>query len=334
MIKLDRSSTTAPTSLDLSRSNSAANNELNNNRGLLAVGSGELAFTAYAQNSVKVAIRKLTNNRCAYCGIRDKRSDVVIEHYRPKALVVTDTGDRIKPGYHWLAPIWENLLPSCDFCNVGGLNEIIYKEGHAHTPYRKVEKNIGKNNFFPILIEDRAGPLVEGRESQEYPLLLNPCCDNPNELFSYLSVDIDNEKYLIAVPHTELTCDNLKLKAQTSIDLLGLNHITLAKERSDVIKRCYTAVRGMKVSLDGNFCPQEFKMRAVEILEFVSSKRSGSFIGLCQRVAYDIVIRSVGILDERSLLAEGIEIDTVDKRILILEEFCGDYEHNWDIGIL
>ena len=38
-----------------------------------------------------------------------------MEHYRPKARVSTEQGD--KPGYYWLAARWENLLPSCTDCN-------------------------------------------------------------------------------------------------------------------------------------------------------------------------------------------------------------------------
>ncbi|MCC4782724.1 hypothetical protein LMH77_07415 [Vibrio lentus] len=334
MIKIEREKVCKPVSLDLSRERSAANNELRNNAVLLERGDSELSFSAYSQPSVKDAVKELTGSRCAYCGIMILRSDVSIEHYRPKGLVITSTSTKIKPGYHWLAPIWENLLPSCDFCNVGGLHEVIDFINLAASEYAKVESDIGKKNFFPVLNEDRVTPLRPGREQQEYPLLFNPCNDDPIELFSYYPIALDGENYLVVKPNNNLEDDDLKQRAETTIRLLGLNHLELAHERYDRIRRCKLAVSEMSQVLEANFNENTFKSRTVDILEFVSSARNGSFIGLCQRLAKNVIIASVRLLVDHELVDEMDDEAVLDDYICILEEYCIGYVAPVDIGIL
>ncbi|EGR1421704.1 hypothetical protein D8X77_00245 [Vibrio vulnificus] len=334
MIKIDRVNVNHPVSLDLGRRSSAANNELRRNAGILAAGDYELSFTAYEQPSVKVAVRDLTKNRCAYCGVKLLRSKVVVEHYRPKGLVVTSMNMSIKPGYHWLAPIWENLLPSCSFCNAGGLNEVIDFDTNDPNRYRRIESNIGKFNFFPILNENRVPPLIQGREHQEYPLLFNPCNDDPLELFSYHSVELDGNNYLVVKTNTNIEDDDLKRRAETTIQLLGLNHLELAHERYDRIRRCELAVSEMSQVLEANFNENTFKARTVDILEFVSSARNGSFIGLCQRLAKKVIIASVRLLVDHELVDEVDDEAVLDDYICTLEEYCIGYVVPVDIGIL
>lgn len=57
----------------------------------------------YKQEDVKVALKNIYNNKCAFCEQRVEQSQ--IEHYRPKKV------------YYWLVFSWDNLIVACAFCN-------------------------------------------------------------------------------------------------------------------------------------------------------------------------------------------------------------------------
>jgi len=57
----------------------------------------------YKMKDIKILIRGLYKNKCAYCEQKVEQSHV--EHYRPKQT------------YYWLAFSWDNLLCACDDCN-------------------------------------------------------------------------------------------------------------------------------------------------------------------------------------------------------------------------
>src|SRR3954454_1457494 len=68
----------------------------------------------YAHEEVRKALEELFHRKCAYCEISTARVDWEVEHYRPKGRVAERQGH---PGYYWLAYDWDNLFPSCTFCN-------------------------------------------------------------------------------------------------------------------------------------------------------------------------------------------------------------------------
>ncbi|MGJ8656655.1 MAG: hypothetical protein ACSHX6_09385 [Akkermansiaceae bacterium] len=52
--------------------------------------------------------------KCWYCECLQTRSDMAVDHYRPKNEVEEDS---LHPGYWWLAFEWSNYRYSCTFCN-------------------------------------------------------------------------------------------------------------------------------------------------------------------------------------------------------------------------
>ena len=71
----------------------------------------------YGALSVRRVLEKLFEQKCAYCETKiGVNADWDVEHYRPKGRVTENTAH---PGYYWLAYDWDNLLPSCAFCNQG-----------------------------------------------------------------------------------------------------------------------------------------------------------------------------------------------------------------------
>ena len=79
----------------------------------------EFDRSLYAAKSVKKALVKAQHEKCCFC--ESKVTDVAygdVEHFRPKAgYRQTGTDPLGRPGYYWLAYVWENLFFSCQLCN-------------------------------------------------------------------------------------------------------------------------------------------------------------------------------------------------------------------------
>ena len=130
-------------------------------------------FSAYNNDEVRQELYRTFSRVCAYC--EAPMHALAIEHYRPKAAIRTEGGLR-RPGYYWLASTWENLLPSCHYCNTDLWNE----ELHGPRVYKS-----GKGNWFPV--EDEAHRWSDpDAEPHERPLLLNPYDDEPAEHLDYV----------------------------------------------------------------------------------------------------------------------------------------------------
>jgi uncharacterized protein (TIGR02646 family) len=132
-------------------------------------------YAAYKAKSVIEALEKLFRGKCAYCESRyDHLQPVDVEHFRPKGgvAVADPTTGKMRlqrPGYYWLAAIWENLLPSCIDCNRERTHEFSDEEEPGKS---------GKANKFPLA--GKRPKLVQGCEQGEKTLLLDPCQDDPD----------------------------------------------------------------------------------------------------------------------------------------------------------
>lgn len=330
MIKLSRRSVTFPVSLDFTRANSAANNELRRNQALIDAHQPpdelNLKFTAYEQPSVRNSINELSNNRCAYCGAKPLRYKVEVEHYRPKNAVTISTGAKISPGYYWLAGVWDNLLPSCRLCNARQNSEVIENNS-------RVETTVGKGTLFHLTEENRVAPLTEGQEDGELPLLFNPCIDDPYDLFSYAEVRVENRAYLIITPNININDEAERQKAEHSISMLGLNHLETATKRLKVAIRCKAAINTLDELL-ASIEETSLIGPIYDLTEFISIKKDSSFIGLNRKLAADCIystrthLVNIGEVDQRELPI------TLKDAISDLEEYCDGYVPPVSIGII
>lgn len=208
---LDATDAEGATELDRARQHFVTNGLLN-----------DFDFKAYKKTSVRNALRSLFNGKCAYCEfVYDVGYTEDIEHYRPKARidVVGAAGvTSIHPGYWWLGSSWANLLPSCKRCNVSKWLEL----------YDGRRVKAGKGNLFP-LADETTRANVENGETAETALLLNPNIDDPAD---YLTFSIVDERCLV-VPKGQDQASLEFRRAQTSIDIYGLNRQPLVKQRTE-----------------------------------------------------------------------------------------------------
>jgi hypothetical protein len=143
------------------------------------------------------------NGKCAYCETRITAFTPHAEHFRPKGRVqdlkpnanddtlefvkiVDEDGEEIEhPGYFWLAYHWQNLLPSCEFCNTAGSKGNIFPTDNSHIGVKRlavpeVDELLERIRQSPKAADVyylQPGDLdrLEGR------LLLHPYYDNPEE---------------------------------------------------------------------------------------------------------------------------------------------------------
>lgn len=129
--------------------------------------SGELKFEAnnsiYNSDIVRETLEKLQNNKCCYCETKSTRSNIDVEHFRPKTAYSSDyKGISKYPGYFWLAYDWQNLFLACQVCN-----------------------QIFKNDFFPIEVEDARAQTNNCDIKDEVPFIVHPSLDEPELEIKY-----------------------------------------------------------------------------------------------------------------------------------------------------
>ena len=160
-------------------------------------------FAVYKIGPVKDALEAAFHYKCAYCECKYVGAPAPVEHIRPKGRVDRSGADPV-PGYAWLSADWGNLVPSCTYCNSPN-KDFIPAIGKIRT--------VGKANWFPLADEKRRARR-KGDERREYPLLLNPCDEDPEAYFVF-----DEEGQIEAAP---VLRGRKKAKAEQTIEILGL----------------------------------------------------------------------------------------------------------------
>lgn len=128
----------------------------------------------YKDPQVKMALEKLFHDKCAYCeGKVTATGPWEVEHYRPKGRV---RENKNHPGYYWLAYTWENLFPSCCYCNGHYEDKATYDDPLTAPA-------AGKYDQFPLIDETKRAMEWDKPIGDETPALLNPCKDEDCEAF-------------------------------------------------------------------------------------------------------------------------------------------------------
>jgi uncharacterized protein (TIGR02646 family) len=73
----------------------------------------------YSAKAVKDLLVRIHHGKCCYCEKRFPRSNLHVEHFRPRSGVRQTLNQKKDdlPGYYWLAYRWDNLLLGCNDCN-------------------------------------------------------------------------------------------------------------------------------------------------------------------------------------------------------------------------
>jgi uncharacterized protein (TIGR02646 family) len=207
--------------------NDEHNYEIVEGRRQLTSHARKFDFWVYKQKAIRAELYRIFRGKCAYCEYEiGVRSDFDIEHFRPKKAVVdSTTGELKEPGYYWLAADWNNLLPSCQYCN--------QEREHSVTIKGKTGKyQLGKMNQFPLADESKrlSRPDQSLKEEEEYRLLINPCVDYPEEHMYFVTHNKNKDEEMGSVmPISHSGAPDPK--GATSIIVYALNSKTLVDKR-------------------------------------------------------------------------------------------------------
>ena len=146
--------------------------------------------------------------KCWYCEAEEVRSDMPVDHFRPKGKVESD---RDHDGYWWLAFNWENYRCACTFCN-------------SRRNFEETEG--GKSCKFPLVDPNTRAYLQTDEILEEMPDLLDPF--NPDD-FKLLWFDSDG------LPEASPKCgEDERNKVKNSIDIFHLHEQRISRKRNKI----------------------------------------------------------------------------------------------------
>jgi len=147
-------------------------------------------------------------SKCWYCESEEIRSDMPVDHFRPKNLV---DGVPNHEGYWWLAFDWENYRCACTFCN----SRRVFDDTSG-----------GKACKFPLVDEKQRAYTSIQPIANEQPDLLDPF--DPDD-WKLLWFDNDGEP----IPKDPSSADQQR-KVRNSIDIFHLHEKRIVRARNDI----------------------------------------------------------------------------------------------------
>lgn len=208
-------------------------------------GGAHVVMDLYKDSEVKMALEELFHNKCAYCESKPSADGPWdVEHYRPKGRVAESPNH---PGYYWLAYTWDNLLPSCVFCNQRKVDQPLFDDPVALPA-------AGKLDQFPL--EDETGRAMTHDDlwENERPLLLHPCKDDPEKHFTY------------NIQGQILAKDTNDQRAKGTIKICHLTRRRLRKERAERIKQTRKALEVLNAIDPANTVAKQVASEFIEMM--------------------------------------------------------------------
>ncbi len=154
-----------------------------------AIESGEFSKKSdrYKQSDTKEELEDIYHKKCAYCEKSLLDGFKHIDHFRPKKL------------YHWLGYSWDNLILSCDYCNVNKRDNF---------PIAGDKQNYSGEEFSDI------HNLSSNYDRLEKPLIINPERDRGYlkhiEFDKSGQISSDDEKVKTTIKESKLNRSELR----------------------------------------------------------------------------------------------------------------------------
>lgn len=186
----------------------------------------------------------LSGNRCWYCDLSQVRSDMPVDHFRPKGRVAEDP---THPGYWWLAFSWKNFRYACTFCNSRRIDVASGSDG-------------GKQDHFPLLPGCQRACCEQDDELLETPALLDPSVPHDPGLVTFWQDGKCVSRYDVATNPT--AADRVK----TSVHLYHLDHPRLVAERRRIWRKVDQLVQRGEQHLAGGGSLNEVKSDLHELI--------------------------------------------------------------------
>lgn len=146
--------------------------------------------------------------KCWYCEAEEIRSDMPVDHFRPKGKVEESVHH---DGYWWLAFDWENYRCACTFCN---------------SKRNLEETQGGKGCHFPIFNEGSRATSSADNYNDEQPAILDPCDPDDDRLIWF---DSDGVPEPINGANNEQT-----QKVNNSTKIFHLHETKICRKRNKI----------------------------------------------------------------------------------------------------
>jgi hypothetical protein len=172
----------------------------------------EIAKHAGLWAKLKNEMADLSSGKCWYCESRETRSDLAVDHFRPKNEVKECATHH---GYWWLAFDPSNYRFACDLCNSSHENEA-------------AGKTLGKSTHFPLLNEGTRVFDPSLNLKNERVALLDPAEEADPGLLGFLDEGT-------AVPrYSSVASPLFHNRAVISIGIYNLNDVRIREERQAI----------------------------------------------------------------------------------------------------
>jgi uncharacterized protein (TIGR02646 family) len=198
-------------------------------------------------------LREIMHGKCWYCETFEIRSDMPVDHFRPKNSVAECDGNH--PGYWWLAFQWKNYRFSCTYCNSARDSE---------------DSKGGKQDHFPLVDPSMRAWNKDEDHLKEIPELLDPCDpDDPSLLF------FNDQGRPVANP-ASATVDAQR-RVKSSVRIYHLDHPRLNRERKRIAIKIREKVQ-LIIRLDAQsiLTPGEIELRKDALREIVRHVRGSA----------------------------------------------------------
>ena len=202
-------------------------------------------------------------NKCWYCEAEEIRSDMPVDHFRPKGKVDED-GEH--EGYWWLAFDWTNYRCACTFCN---------------SKRNFVESQGGKGNRFPIFNNDDRANSCDDNHHHESPAILDPCDPDDDNLLWF---DEDGMPEAITSANLEEV-----QKVKNSTVVFHLHETRICRKRNNVRIKIQRLVKNLS-STDADIV----RSAKIDLRRMVSDTEMlsrAAFVYLSQHRNIDVVQR-------------------------------------------
>ena len=160
--------------------------------------------------------------KCWYCEAEEIRSDMPVDHFRPKNKVEDENQH---DGYWWLAFDWKNYRCACTFCN----SRRNFDETQGGKACRFPLENPEQRAFTPDDYD---------KLHNECPSFLDPFNPDDEKLLWF-----DNDGVPIAKPEAN---EEQTRKVENSIDIFHLNEIRIVRARNKLRLEVERQVRKIK----------------------------------------------------------------------------------------
>lgn len=216
----------------------------------------EIAKHADLWAALKQEMANLSAGKCWYCESRENRSDLAVDHFRPKNGVKECA---LHCGYWWLAFEPSNYRFACDFCNSLHENE-------------NAGKSLGKSTHFPLLDEGTRVFDPTGRLDDEQEALLDPTQPLDPGLLGFLDDGT-------AVPQYSKDASALfNKRAVVSIDVYNLNDVRICEERraiaNEIKLQVARAEKYLNQAKNGEQAPLDHFKEAIRIIRKYTSPKA------------------------------------------------------------